>query len=501
MAIRLVAAAGPDLSPIDRAEVLVEAHAMRGDLEEVERLVASVWDDDLEDDRRAHLSKRLADTRFYRDRDLAGALAAHEAARARITAPDALAAVDARRASLLAGAGRPAEALATIEAMGPVTSARTRAEADGALATSLLSLGRFTEARAVARRAAVDHAGLPDWLARRGITQHLLNEAHALAYAGNYADARAILEPAAERARATGATGAWVWMDMALAEIARDTGRAEEAVRRFAEVAAAAPRVGQHAALVWAHVGVAQGHLLQGRCDEAAVALERADEAGDSPVATSVATRERARAWLDACRGDLASARERIRETVEPVRHDGMAIFELALLHDLVRLGRPDEVVDRLEVLAERVDGPLAAIHAANARALVDGDADALRSVVDRYEEIDALALAAEVAAELAELLRRRSEARAATAAAQRAAELADRAGGLRTPVLGRGAGVEPLTPREREVALLAAAGRTSRAIGDHLGLSTRTVDTHLARAYRKLGITGRTELTDALGG
>jgi len=48
-------------------------------------------------------------------------------------------------------------------------------------------------------------------------------------------------------------------------------------------------------------------------------------------------------------------------------------------------------------------------------------------------------------------------------------------------------------------VALLAVGGRSSRAIGDHLGLSTRTVDTHLARVYRKLGITGRSELAAAL--
>ena len=66
---------------------------------------------DSSDSRRAHLAKRLADTRFFRDRDLDGALAAHEAARDRLTDPDAIAAVDARRATLLAGAGRPVEAL------------------------------------------------------------------------------------------------------------------------------------------------------------------------------------------------------------------------------------------------------------------------------------------------------------------------------------------------------------------------------------------------------
>jgi DNA-binding CsgD family transcriptional regulator len=67
-------------------------------------------------------------------------------------------------------------------------------------------------------------------------------------------------------------------------------------------------------------------------------------------------------------------------------------------------------------------------------------------------------------------------------------------------PGLARGTSVEPLTPREREVALLAAGGHSSRDIGERLSLSTRTVDTHLARVYRKLGITGRGELASALG-
>ena len=104
------------------------------------------------------------------------------------------------------------------------------------------------------------------------------------------------------------------------------------------------------------------------------------------------------------------------------------------------------------------------------------------------------------MAAELAELYRAQGETRRATAAHQRSAELATRAGGIRTPVITRGDSIEPLTGREREVALLAAGGFSSRQIGEHLHLSTRTVDTHLARVYRKLGITSRTELGPALG-
>jgi two-component system nitrate/nitrite response regulator NarL len=48
------------------------------------------------------------------------------------------------------------------------------------------------------------------------------------------------------------------------------------------------------------------------------------------------------------------------------------------------------------------------------------------------------------------------------------------------------------LTEREREVIQVAALGLTARGIGDHLGLSERTVTTHLGRIYRKLGVSTR---------
>lgn len=55
------------------------------------------------------------------------------------------------------------------------------------------------------------------------------------------------------------------------------------------------------------------------------------------------------------------------------------------------------------------------------------------------------------------------------------------------------------LTVREREIARLAAIGRTSREVAAELHLSTRTVDTHLSRVYRKLGLRSRAELASLL--
>ena len=55
--------------------------------------------------------------------------------------------------------------------------------------------------------------------------------------------------------------------------------------------------------------------------------------------------------------------------------------------------------------------------------------------------------------------------------------------------------GVESLTPSERRVAELAAGGMTNRQIAQTLFVTVKTVETHLAAAYDKLGIRSRREL------
>ena len=54
---------------------------------------------------------------------------------------------------------------------------------------------------------------------------------------------------------------------------------------------------------------------------------------------------------------------------------------------------------------------------------------------------------------------------------------------------------VDALTPQELQVALAAATGKTNREVGAALFISPKTVEVHLARVYRKLGIHTRAEL------
>jgi DNA-binding CsgD family transcriptional regulator/Tfp pilus assembly protein PilF len=70
---------------------------------------------------------------------------------------------------------------------------------------------------------------------------------------------------------------------------------------------------------------------------------------------------------------------------------------------------------------------------------------------------------------------------------------------GAGRPRARKGDSVANLTEREVEIAGLAAAGHSNREIGDKLGLSPKTVQTHLSRVFDKLGVTSRTGLAGRL--
>jgi DNA-binding NarL/FixJ family response regulator len=55
------------------------------------------------------------------------------------------------------------------------------------------------------------------------------------------------------------------------------------------------------------------------------------------------------------------------------------------------------------------------------------------------------------------------------------------------------------LTRRERQIAELVAAGATNADIAAALHVTVKTVEAHLSRTYRKLGVRSRAMLVDAL--
>ena len=131
---------------------------------------------------------------------------------------------------------------------------------------------------------------------------------------------------------------------------------------------------------------------------------------------------------------------------------------------------------------------------AAHAEALAARDARGLDRASESFEAMGAMLLAAEAAA----TYRAEGKKRSMLASSARARRLLESCEGARTPALS-GLAPDPLTPREREVAMLAVAGLTSPDIAERLVLSVRTVEGHLQQAYTKLGIASRAELRSVL--
>ncbi len=121
-----------------------------------------------------------------------------------------------------------------------------------------------------------------------------------------------------------------------------------------------------------------------------------------------------------------------------------------------------------------------------DAAACARAAAEAFRGAGWLIEEAEALELAGRVAEALA-LLRRAG----ALGEVRRLTETA--------PAPSRRRGDAGLTAREREIVGLLVAGRTARGIADELVISERTVETHVAAAYRKLGVSNRQELAAIL--
>ena len=126
-------------------------------------------------------------------------------------------------------------------------------------------------------------------------------------------------------------------------------------------------------------------------------------------------------------------------------------------------------------------------------------DPVALDEVARRFEAHGAILLAAEASAEAALAHTASEHPRPARASATRASLLRARCEDAMSPWLAGAAVAVPLTARERQIAALAARGESDTAIAARLGISARTVQTHLARVYAKLGINSGPEISQYL--
>jgi DNA-binding CsgD family transcriptional regulator len=263
--------------------------------------------------------------------------------------------------------------------------------------------------------------------------------------------------------------------------------------------------------LVNAHLGLAD----LARCD-AEAGLAFAEERADPWVAGWGC---RVLGFLELSLRRLADASRylsRVDDIAESIglREPGQWRFHADHLEALIglgELGRAGDLLTRFEERARRNGRPWSLATSARSRALLfaaqqnpDGAAAAIEEALAHHQR---LAMPFELGRTLlvqGQLRRRAKQKRAARESLQEARQIFERLGaplwteraaaelariGLRPPApFG-------LTPTEKRVAELAAAGRTNREIAQAMFLSVHTVEDNLRRVYGKLGIRSRTEL------
>jgi DNA-binding CsgD family transcriptional regulator len=224
--------------------------------------------------------------------------------------------------------------------------------------------------------------------------------------------------------------------------------------------------------------------------------------------------------WLTALRhnghGRYAEALVDARQSAahEDIMAYGWALVEL--VEAGVRAGEPDEAAAALERLSERTQASgteWALGMEARCRALLDDDEALYRESIERLARSRAAVELARSRLLYGEWLRRenrRTDAREVLRAAHEsfshmgAEAFAERA---RRELQATGETVrritadtrDVLTPQELQVARLARDGHSNPEIGAQLYISPRTVEYHLHKVFRKLDVSNRKELRDAL--
>jgi DNA-binding CsgD family transcriptional regulator/tetratricopeptide (TPR) repeat protein len=370
---------------------------------------------------------------------------------------------------------------------------------------------------------------LPDQGASAGERRQLLrasgNLAHACTCIGHYARADSFLTRAV--GLAADASDPYLALSLDSTRVLLDwaTGRwsgLEARARKLSHDTEDIPRVFAEADLVLGQILLSRGELLEARRHLRA-ARELALTSGSIPI---VAIASGGLARMAFARGDASRAADQALAGLELVRRKGIWVWgaELApvAVEALLADGRRDEAAELVDELARGLrarDAPAgrAALTVCRAHlALGDGRPERAANGFARAERAWlALPRPYEVARcrearGLAQLASGRERTDVLTEALERFKALGAswdaarvrrslREHGVLRPWRGgrRGYG-KRLSPREQEVARQAALGRTNREIAEVLVLSPRTVEAHLAKAMRKLGVRSRTALSRA---
>lgn len=500
LAERLARAAWEGGGGFDAGLLLAVVVSQGAGPEEAETIFAGLVDEAGNDYERAALAvRRTQNFMLLRRVDLALACAAE--AEASIDDLSARAEVAAQHAPLLSFSGRTREARELAESLLPHA-------AGGALAVLCVVSsyghsigGRLAEALRVNDVGLATHLSLSEPLLWPPGLQRFIR-IDALSLAGDLAEAESIATRWYAEAVGRGDTLDQAYLAGGLAKVFTRQG----SVATGAEWARLSERLyreeGRPAERSYALVYLALALALMGCPSEAAEAMAEYDAlpgAGGGEFGIEVV---QARAWVVVAAGDLGPGRDLLAEGASMARSEDSLALESLVLHDAARLGPTRLVAERLSELAGSVEGPLARVRAAHAAALAAANAAGLEVASASFEDVGALLLAAEAAADAVVAWRQSGENRKASSAERRANDLVARCEGARTPALATAAGARAaLTARELEIARLASAGMANKEIASRLYLSFRTVENKLHTVYEKLGVDKRADLEAALKG
>jgi DNA-binding CsgD family transcriptional regulator len=346
----------------------------------------------------------------------------------------------------------------------------------------------------------------------------------ALIHADELDEAQRAAEQALRYARRRGATPeliAALWMTGGVAWARGELAAAEADARQALDIA----RLGRLGiAEVVVRAVLAGVLVLRGELDAADAELEAGGLTGQMPEIFAFSLVLAARGQLRVEQGRLDEAAADLLELDRLSKGWGVIgapapPARICAARVLAALGDDDRArakADAALTHARRWGAPTLLSHALRTVAMTTGGharLAALEESVAVLEGSPARLVRAEALADLGTALRRARRRADARAPLREALELARRCGaaGLArraydelaatgervrryTPI-----GVESLTPSERRAAELAASGMTNRQIAQSLFVTVKTVETHLAAAYDKLGIRSRQQLPDAL--
>jgi len=410
--------------------------------------------------------------------------------------------ITAERARILGRSGRNGAAVAIVVPLLNRVSGGALVSACFAAGTSMVATGQFAAGIEASERGLAAHLHLTGPPLPFGPYLHLVIRCGLLIGAGRLAEARALAQREYDKAVDEGSLESQSFFSLQLSWGLLAEGAPAAAARLSGESAAAFRELDWR---LWVRNALtirAHALALLGQMETARAVLSEMDALGVPESEFLGPEVLRARAWTDVAGGDVPAGRMGLHEAAAMAQESGAYAFESAALHDLARLGLAAEVAPRLRELTEVVEGVLAQARATHAEALAARDAAGLEAASQTFEDCGALLLGAEASADAAVAWRQNGEPRRAVWGERRAAGLAARCEGARTPSLATVSSARAtLTPRELEIARLAAAGLANKEIAERLYLSHRTVENQLHAAYEKLGVEGRAALAEALEG